>query len=103
VLQQRPPDAVALRFRRDIRVADQLDVAHPLDAHDAGQHAVALVTPEHHAGGDLRVELVRRHVRLAPAIRRDHVPVGLGRRVDDAEDRRALVVMADADHGAGRR
>ena len=43
-------------------------------------------------------ELVRRHVRLTPAIRGDDAAVGLGGGVDDRKDRVVLVVAAAADH-----
>ena len=68
--------------------------SHRLDAHDAEELAVVLVAPEAHARGDLAVELVRAHVRLVPAVRRDHAAVGLRGGVDDRQDRLALVVAA---------
>jgi hypothetical protein len=57
---------------------------------------------EDDAGTDLAVELVGRHVWLAPAVGGDDAPVGLGGGVDNREDRRALVVAAGPDgrHGA---
>jgi hypothetical protein len=78
-------------------VADQLEVPDVLDAHDPGQLAVDLVAPEHDPGGDLGIELVRGHVRLVPAIGRDHAVIGLGGGVDDREDRLAFVVPAGTD------
>jgi len=65
----------------------------------AEQLAVRLATPERHARGDLLVELRGGHVRLPPAVGGDDAAVGLGRRVDDRQDRRALVVAAGADRG----
>src|SRR5919109_609999 len=74
-----------------------------LDAHYAKQLAVALVPPEHNSGGDLAVELVRRHVGLVPAIGRDHAAIGLGGGVDDCEDRLTLIISAAADGRHGRK
>ena len=96
MLEQRAADAAPLAAGRDVCVADQVDVAHGLDAHDAQQRAVGLVAPERHPGGDLAVELVRRHVRLVPAIGGDHSAIRLGGLVHDREDRGALVVAAGA-------
>ena len=106
MLEQRAADAVALAGGRHVGVADQVHVAHRLDAHDRHQLAAGLVAPERDSGGDLALELVQRHVRLVPAVGRDHAAVCLGGGVDDRGDRRALVIPAGADgavrHGAGR-
>jgi hypothetical protein len=59
--------------------------------------SVALVSPERDTGRQLAVELVAAHVRVVPAVRRDHPAVGLGGVVDDLEDRMAVVVTAAAD------
>src|SRR5204862_1004520 len=58
VLEQRAADAAPLACGRDVGVADQHDVAHRLDAHDAGEGPLVLVAPEPDAGGDLVLELV---------------------------------------------
>ena len=101
VREQRTADAGPWLAGQDVRVADQVDVADGLDPHHAEQLAVRLVAPERDSGGDLAVELLGGHVRLVPAILRDHAAVGLGGRVDDREDRAALVVTAGPD-GAHR-
>jgi hypothetical protein len=103
VPQQLPADAAALGGGGDVRVADEVDVADGLDPHDAEQLAAGLGAPEGDPGGDLVLELALRHVGLVPAVGGDHAAVGLGRRVDDAEDGGALVVAArpDAAHDGG--
>src|SRR5439155_2720248 len=102
VLEQRTTDARSLLRRKDVGVADQVGVAHALDAHHAEQFAGALVAPEHHTRRDLRAELVRGHVRLVPAVGRGDAAVCLGCRVDDAQDRRAVLVAATADQWASQ-
>jgi hypothetical protein len=97
VPQQLAADAAALGGGGDVRVADEVDVADGLDAHDAEQLAAGLSTPEGDPGGDLVLKLAPRHVGLVPAVRGDHSAVGLGRRVDDGEDGGALVVAARPD------
>ena len=96
-LEQRAPDAAPLVARRDVGVADQVDVVHGLDSHHADQLAVGLVPPELHAGFDLAVELLARHIRLVPAVARDHAAIGLGRGIHDPEDRLTLVLTAETD------
>jgi hypothetical protein len=78
-------------------VADQVDVADGLDAHDSEQRAALLVAPERDACADLGVEFVGGHVGVAPAVGGDHAAIRLRGRVDDREDRRVLVVAAGAD------
>src|SRR4051812_11364585 len=97
VLDQRRADAAALALGDHVGVADEVDVAHALDAHDPDERAVFLVAVEDDARGDLGVELVRGHVRVMPAVGGDDPAVGLGRRVDDREDGGAVVVVARAD------
>jgi hypothetical protein len=101
VLEQRAADSVPLPVRRDIGVADQIDVAHGLDPHDPDEGAVVLAAPEGDARFDLPIELARGHVRLMPAIGWDHPAVGLGRAVDDCRYLRSLVIAAptNASHG----
>jgi hypothetical protein len=99
MLEQRAADAVPLAAEGHIGVADQIDVAHRLDSHDADQRAVGLVAPERDPGGDLAIELAQRHVRLVPAIGWDDATICLGGSVDDREDRRSLVITARADAG----
>src|SRR2546423_7806651 len=86
-------------------MADQLDVKHRLDTHDAEQLAVGLIAPERDPGGDLVVELARRHVGLVRAIGWDHAPIRLRGIVDDRENRGALVITtrANAAHDANLR
>ena len=90
-------DAAALLAGQDVGVADQVDVSHRLDTHHAEQHAIHFITPEFDPGGDLAVELPRRHVWLVPAIVGNHAPVRLGSGLDDREYRRALVVATAPD------
>src|SRR6185437_4240407 len=68
VLEQRAADTESLPGRSHVRVADQLDVLHRLDAHYPGQLAVDLAPPERDPGGDRFVELAQREVRLVPTI-----------------------------------
>jgi hypothetical protein len=97
VLEQRPADAAALVAGDHVGVADEVDVADGLDAHDPEQRAVVLIGPERHAGRDLALEVGHRHVRLVPAVGGDHAAVGLGGGVDDLEDRVSLVLAAGPD------
>src|SRR3712207_8240114 len=65
VLEQGAADAPSLAAGHDVGVADQGDVAHRLDPHDADERAVRLVAPELDARGDLGVELAdRKSTRL---------------------------------------
>jgi hypothetical protein len=86
----------------DVGVANKVDVPHGLDPHDADQLAIDLMAPELDPGRDFAIELLRRHVRLVPAIGRDDAAIGLRGGVDDPADRLALVITAAADgpHGA---
>jgi len=46
MLQQGGADAVPLMRGKHIGVADQIDVAHRLDAHDADQRVIGFAAPE---------------------------------------------------------
>src|SRR4029078_9464771 len=46
---------------------------------------------------DLCIEFPRTHVRLMPAVVRNHAPIGLGRRLGDLQDDPALVRSARSD------
>src|SRR5215471_17539657 len=94
---QRTTNATLLAARPDISVTNEIDVEHRLEAHDANQHAVLLKSLELNSGGNLSVELVRRHVGLVPTIRRDHASISLSGSVDDCQDGRAIVIAAGAD------
>jgi hypothetical protein len=83
VPEQLAPDSVALAPRRDVGMPDQVDVSHRLDPHHPDQLTAGLVSPERHPGRDLLVELIRRHIRLAPAVGGYHAAIRLRRRVDD--------------------
>ena len=85
-------DPLPLVLGRDVGVADQVDVANLLDAHDPDKLAVELAAPEHDPGGQLAVELLGGHVGVVPAVGRDDAAVHLGRGVHDREDRALLVV-----------
>src|SRR2546427_165613 len=54
VLEQRTSEAVSLTVGKDIGMANQVDIAHRLDSHDAEQLAVCFVPPERRAGSDRR-------------------------------------------------
>jgi hypothetical protein len=55
------------------------------------------MAPEHDSGGDLAIELGLRRAGLVPPVDRDHGTIGLGGRVHDGEDGRAIVITAEAD------
>ena len=79
-------------------MADERNVSHMLNAHHAGELAVMLlVTPEGYFGADVACELRCPHVRLMPTVRRNRIPVTLGRRVDDRQDRSLFIGAAAAD------
>jgi hypothetical protein len=79
-------------------VPDQVDVADLLNSHDADERAVGLVFPETHSGPELLIKLAGWHVGVLPAVRRDHVPVGLGCAVDDLKDARTLDTVTRANY-----
>jgi hypothetical protein len=74
-------------------VADEGYVPDVLNAHHARERAVLLVPPEVDAGGDLVAELLARHVRLGPAVGRDHASIGRGGVVDDLVDRLEVLLV----------
>src|SRR5882672_590261 len=78
-------------------MADEIDVAHRLQAHHCDERAVPFIAPERDAGGDLAGELVRRHVGLVPAVGRDHAAIGLRGGIHDRQDGRTLVLATEAD------
>ena len=78
--------------------ASTTDVAHALNSHHADERVVGLVAPEPHSCRELLIKLVRWHVGLLPAVRRDHVPVGPGCAVDDLKDPRALQIVTRTDY-----
>src|SRR5580700_5509517 len=101
MMKQRGTDASPLAAGQDVGVADQIEVAHGLDAHHTNQFALSLIAPEFDSGGDLAVELLQGHIGFVPAIGRDYAAIGLGGGVDDGEDGPALVTATgtDAAHG----
>src|SRR6185312_15646591 len=99
--QQHTADAVTLAARHDVSVANEVDVAFRLQAHDAGQTAVLLITPELHPGGEFAVEFSARHVRLVPPVGRDHAAIGFGGSIYDGNNRGAIAVAAGADVSRG--
>ena len=62
------------------------------------QYALFLASPELDAVFDFAFELGRRHVRLVPAIVRDHALIGLGGVVDDGEEHGKISLIAAANH-----
>jgi hypothetical protein len=56
--QQRASDAVALLSRQNISVPDQLDVAHLLQAHQAGEMRAVVIAPEDDARSELPIERI---------------------------------------------
>jgi hypothetical protein len=102
VREQVAADAASLAGGKDVGVADEIDVADGLDAHHADQRAVALGAPEDDAGRDLALELRRVHVRLVPAVGRDHPAIGAGGGVHDREHGGPLVVATSPDRTHGR-
>src|SRR5689334_19056885 len=92
--KESPANAAPLATRQDVSVTNEIDIANRLNTHHAYKAAVFFIAPEHHAGLDLAVELVRRHVGFVPPIGWDHATIGLGSRVDDREDGRAIVITA---------
>jgi hypothetical protein len=53
MFEQCAANAVSLAIRVNIGVADQINVAHRLDAHYPNQRTVRLIDPEGDPGGDL--------------------------------------------------
>src|SRR5216683_6752803 len=78
-------------------MADQIDVAHRLDAHHADQRVILFDTPEGDPGSDLGIELAGRHVRLMPAFGGNDATIGLRRSIDDRENGDTLVDATEAD------
>ena len=95
--QQRAPDASTLITRRDVRMTNQLDVAHPLNTHHSDQPIIHLISPELHTGRYFVLELPRRHVRLVPAIIGYLSPISLRRRVHDLQDSGVVLGATRAD------
>ena len=78
-------------------MADQIDFLNRLDSDHSDQGGVDLVAPERDPGGDFRIELAGRHVRLVPAVGWNHASICLGGGVHYREDRRTLIIPAGAD------
>jgi hypothetical protein len=81
-----------LMCREDVGVADQINIADTLDAHDADQRTVRLVAPEADPGGDLPFKLVQGHIRVVPAIIGNDAAISLGGSVDDPKNRSAIII-----------
>src|SRR5262249_15061097 len=96
MLKKLAADAAALHCRDNISMADKVNVAHVLQSHDTGEAAAILVAPELDAGGAFAVELRAWHVRLVPAVGRDHSAIGLGGGIDDGKNVVALVLATAA-------
>ena len=98
--QESPADAPTPLAGAHVGMADQGHVLHVLDAHHPHQSSFLLHAPEHHARVHLMAQLLPGHVGLLPAVRGDHIAVGLGRVVDDFVHGLEVVFLAQADHGA---
>src|SRR5216683_7383365 len=101
VKEERTAHPAPLRAGSDVRMADEIDIANGLDAHDADQDSARLIAPKLDSGGDLFLKLVRIHVWIVPSVRRDHAAIGLRGGVHDVKDGGALVSTAApyaADH-----
>src|SRR5216683_2348475 len=97
--EERTAHPAPLRAESDVRMADEIDIANGLDAHDADHDSARLIAPELDSRGDLFVELVQIHVWIVPSVRWDHAAIGLRGGVDDVEDGGALVIAAAPDAG----
>ena len=80
-------DAMPLMAGQHVRVANQVHVAHVLHSHDANQFVIDLATPEFDACIQVSSKFQFRHVRLVPAVLRNHSAIGLRGRVDVVKDR----------------
>jgi len=83
-------------------VAHERHLALVLDAHHAERSGVLFRDPENDAVRDLGFQLLRRHVGLVPAVRRDHAAIGLGGVVDYREHLRQVRRAALSDAGRSR-
>ncbi len=97
MLEQRAANATLLVAGQYVGVTNKIDVAHRLESHHANQRTVLLVAPERYAGGDLLIELRRRHIGVVPSIGRNHPAISLGSSIDDRKDLRTLVSAARTD------
>src|SRR5258708_4546365 len=96
--EQVSADALLLAGGENVGVANQGDVAHGLNAHDAGELATGFVSPENYTFVDFMLKLVCGHVGVGPAIGRDDVFVGPGAVVDDGVNLIEVLGGAAADH-----
>jgi hypothetical protein len=84
--------------RLHIGVADEHHLPQVLAAHDPGQAAFVLKTPENHPGGQFIFQFRQAHIRLMPAIRRDDAPVSLGGGIDNGPNGLGLVCFQESNH-----
>ena len=80
-------------------MADQGDILNVLNPHHAEQLAALFIAPKPHAAFNFMAKLFPRHVRLMPAVSRNHATVGFSGLVDDGKDGVEVGVGAGADHG----
>src|SRR5215213_7948055 len=78
-------DTASLGPRRDVSMAHKHHLTFVLNAHDPGQTAFLLGHPELDASIHLARQLIARHVRLVPAVSRDHSPIRVRCVVDNRE------------------
>ncbi len=96
--EQVSADALLLAGGENVGVANKGDVAHGLNAHDAGKLAAGFVSPENYTFVDFMLKLVRGHVGVGPAIGGDDAFVSAGAVVDDGVNLIEILGGAGADH-----
>src|SRR6266550_5160437 len=97
VLDQLTAYSSPLVAGQDICMPDQIDIAYGLDAHDADQLAIRLISPEHNPAVDLAVELACAHVWLVPPISRNYAAICLRGGIHDREDCRPVLIPTKPD------
>jgi hypothetical protein len=96
--KQRVTNTSTLSVRQHICVPDQSNVLNVLRTHHPNEPRLLSVSNEQHPAVDLRMELVERHVRLAPAVRWNHASVSRSSGVDDLPDPHIIGIHAWRDH-----
>jgi hypothetical protein len=89
-----------LVHRAHIGMPDQCNVTNLLRSHHADQSVRFLPSPETYPVRDLPPQCCRRHVRIVPAVRRNHAPIGFRSLADHGLYRRKIRIGTAADHRA---